>query len=126
MALVRSLPVFFRQQQAREYVRRPTRDLHGKTVGIVGLGGVGRRVAEVLSGFKTRIVATDWFPYQKPPHTSSSLIERRARLVGSQSRGGRAVTATSPMRPAVAMSAHRLRVFSAIGFSALPAPAAAR
>lgn len=69
--LLRSLPVFFRAQQKKEYVRRPTRDLHGKTIGIVGLGGVGRRVAEVLAPFKTRILATDMFPVDKPPHVES-------------------------------------------------------
>src|SRR5882724_6612243 len=52
-ALTRSLPVFFRAQQAKEFIRRPTRDLHHSTVGIVGLGGVGRRIAEVISPFKT-------------------------------------------------------------------------
>jgi phosphoglycerate dehydrogenase-like enzyme len=68
--MLRSLPVFFRAQQAREYVRRPTRDLHRATVGIVGLGGVGRRVAELLAAFKTRILATDMFPVDKPPHVA--------------------------------------------------------
>ena len=62
--------MFFRAQQAKEYVRRPTRDLHHATVGIVGLGGVGRRVAEILSVFKTRILATDMFPVDKPPHVA--------------------------------------------------------
>ena len=42
-ALSRSFPVFFRAQQAHEFVRRPTRDLHHSTVGIVGFGGVGRQ-----------------------------------------------------------------------------------
>lgn len=65
-ALARSLPVFFRAQQAREFIRRPTRDLHGSTVGIVGLGGVGRRIAEIIGAFKTRILATDMFPIDKP------------------------------------------------------------
>ena len=69
--LLRSLPLFFRAQQNHEYIRRPTRDLHGSTIGIVGLGGVGRRVAEVLSPFKTRILATDMFPVDKPPHVES-------------------------------------------------------
>src|SRR5262245_16561964 len=69
--LTRSLPVFFRAQQAREFIRRPTRDLHHATVGIVGLGGVGRRLAEVLSAFKTRILATDWFPLDKPAHVEA-------------------------------------------------------
>jgi D-3-phosphoglycerate dehydrogenase len=62
----RSLPVFFRAQQEREFTRRPTRDLTRSTVGIVGLGGVGRRLAELLRPFKTRIIATDMFPADKP------------------------------------------------------------
>ena len=48
IACTRRLPLFLAQQAAREFVRRPTRDLTGATVGIVGLGGVGRRLAEVL------------------------------------------------------------------------------
>ncbi len=70
-ALTRSLPVFFRAQQAKEFIRRPTRDLHHSTVGIVGLGGVGRRIAEVISPFKTRILATDTFPVDKPAHVEA-------------------------------------------------------
>ncbi len=65
-ALTRSLPIFFRAQQAKEFVRRPTRDLHHSALGIVGFGGVGRRIAQVLSAFKTRILATDMFPIDKP------------------------------------------------------------
>ncbi len=64
--LLRSLPTFFRAQQTREFIRRPTRDLHGARIGIVGLGGNGRRLAEVLSAFRTTILATDWFPENKP------------------------------------------------------------
>ncbi len=69
--LLRSLPVFFRAQEKREFVRRPTRDLHHATIGIVGLGGVGRRLAEVLQAFKTRILATDWCPYDKPDYVEA-------------------------------------------------------
>lgn len=68
LALTRSLSLFFRAQQAKEFIRRPTRDLHLSTVGIVGFGGVGRRIAEVVSSFKTRILATDVFPVDKPAH----------------------------------------------------------
>ncbi len=70
-ALVRNLPEFFRAQQARRFERRPTRNLHGSRIGIVGLGGVGRRLAEVLAAFRTRIVATDWCPVQKPDHVEA-------------------------------------------------------
>lgn len=66
LGLLRGLPTFFRAQQNKEFIRRPTGDLHGKTVGIVGFGGNGRRVAEVLSAFKTHILATDLFPQDKP------------------------------------------------------------
>jgi len=62
----RNLPTFFRAQQAREFIRRPTRDLHRAKVGIAGLGGVGRRLAELLSVFKTTIYATDLYPVDKP------------------------------------------------------------
>lgn len=68
LGLLRSMPTFFRAQQNKEFIRRPTGDLHGKTVGIVGLGGNGRRVAEVLAPFKVRTLATDLFPVNKPSH----------------------------------------------------------
>jgi phosphoglycerate dehydrogenase-like enzyme len=70
-ALTRSLPVFFRAQNRREFIRRPTRDLHHSTVGIIGFGGVGRRLAQVLSAFKTRILATDMFPFQRPGYVAA-------------------------------------------------------
>jgi phosphoglycerate dehydrogenase-like enzyme len=66
IACTRRLPLFLDQQARREFVRRPTRDLTGATVGIVGLGGVGRRLAEVLRPFRVRILATDWFPVRRP------------------------------------------------------------
>jgi D-3-phosphoglycerate dehydrogenase len=64
----RSLPAFFRAQQKREFIRLPTRDLHRATVGIVGFGGVGRRLARLLSGFRTRLLATDVFPIDQPDY----------------------------------------------------------
>jgi phosphoglycerate dehydrogenase-like enzyme len=66
LGLLRGLPTFFRAQQKREFIRRPTRDLTRSTVGIVGLGGNGTRIAEVLRPFDTRIIATDIFTTDKP------------------------------------------------------------
>jgi len=43
LGVLRGLPTFFRQQQTKEFIRRPTLDLHGKNRRIVGLGGNGRR-----------------------------------------------------------------------------------
>ncbi len=70
---LRSLPRFDRARQKREFIRRPTRDLHGATLGIVGLGGNGRRLAQVLSSFQTTLLATDWFPTDKPAHVAELL-----------------------------------------------------
>lgn len=66
LGLLRGMPTFFRQATKRQFVRQPTDDLHGKRVGIVGLGGNGRRLAELLHGFSVEIRATDYFPVRKP------------------------------------------------------------
>ncbi|MDR3232324.1 MAG: protein kinase [Planctomycetaceae bacterium] len=71
---MRNLPVFFNEQynpaapDYRKFIRRPTRDLTDSTVGIVGFGGVGRRLAELLIPFHTSIIATDVYPTDKPPY----------------------------------------------------------
>ena len=59
---LRSVPAFYRAQQKREFIRLPTRDLHGARIGIVGLGGNGQVLARVLKAFDTTVIATDWFP----------------------------------------------------------------
>lgn len=71
LGLLRSMPVFSRAQQKHEFIRRPTSDLHGRTVGIVGFGGNGRRIAEILAAFQTRILAIDFFPIERPPHVEA-------------------------------------------------------
>lgn len=71
--MLRNLPTFFRAQQAHEFIRQPTRDLHGARIGIVGMGGNGRRMAQVLKPFETTILATDWFPENKPEYVDELL-----------------------------------------------------
>ena len=73
LGLLRSLPVFFRAAQECRFRRRPTGDLHGATVGIIGFGGNGRRLAEVLTAFRTRILATDVFPIDCPSYVERLL-----------------------------------------------------
>ncbi len=63
----RSMPAFYGAQQMRQFERLPTGDLHRKSIGIVGFGGNGRRLAEVLAPFRGRILATDLFPPKSPP-----------------------------------------------------------
>jgi D-3-phosphoglycerate dehydrogenase len=69
--LMRRLPCFFRAAQQREFIRRPTDDLRGKTVGIVGLGGNGREIAKNLAPLDLRIVATDYYPVDRPPEVDT-------------------------------------------------------
>ena len=64
----RSSLTFFRASEKREFVRRPTLDFHGQTVGIIGFGGNGRRIAEVLAPWGNRILATDKYPWDKPDY----------------------------------------------------------
>lgn len=73
----RGMPVFYEAQRKREFVRRPTQDLTGRTVGIVGLGGVGRRLAQTLRPFRTRILATDVYPIDKPEEVDELLPAER-------------------------------------------------
>jgi len=73
LGLLRGIPIFYRQQQNREFIRRPTDDLHRKKVGIVGLGGNGRRLAQVLAPFRVTIRATDYYPEHKPSEVEQLL-----------------------------------------------------
>lgn len=59
--LIRSLPVFFRAQQLRDYTRRPTDILSNKRIGILGLGGNGRQIAKILRPMAAFIAGTDLF-----------------------------------------------------------------
>ncbi len=64
--LLRKLPLFFRAESKREFVRRPTDDLRGRTVGIVGMGGNGRMLSRMLAPWDVRVIATDYYPVDKP------------------------------------------------------------
>ena len=65
--LLRGMPRFFRAEAKREFIRLPTDDLRGKTVGIVGMGGNGRKLAKTLSPWEVTVLATDYYPTDPPP-----------------------------------------------------------
>lgn len=48
-----------------EWARFPMRELKGRTVGIVGFGRIGKRLAELLSGFGVTLLAADPFMNDK-------------------------------------------------------------
>jgi len=56
-------------------------EVHGKTLGIIGLGAVGRRVAERARGFGMRVLAFD--PYVKPGKVEGVELVDLEALLGS-------------------------------------------
>lgn len=62
--LVRSMKTFHDAQQKRIYSRKSTDDLSGKSLGIIGMGGNGQRIAQVMRPWVSQIVGTDFFPDQ--------------------------------------------------------------
>ncbi|TWU16499.1 D-2-hydroxyacid dehydrogenase [Allorhodopirellula heiligendammensis] len=70
MGLLRRIGLFERARQIPEFIRRPTDDLRGKTVGIVGLGGNGREIAKMLRPWEVRVLATDFYPESQPPEVA--------------------------------------------------------
>ncbi len=79
LGLIRRLHVFYEAWQRREFARLPTDDLKGKTVCLVGLGGNGSRIAQVIRPFGVRILATDWFPQA---NAAVDMVQRPDRLPG--------------------------------------------
>jgi D-3-phosphoglycerate dehydrogenase / 2-oxoglutarate reductase len=80
LALARHLPAVWatyrggeatRIEQASDYLEMYTRftgvELGGLTVGLIGLGAVGREVAARLAAFKTRVLAYDPYVQEAPP-----------------------------------------------------------
>lgn len=83
LAALKNLPRYDAVVREGKWTRFPMRELSGKTVGIVGFGRIGRRLAELLSGFGVELLAYD--PYMDmaaaaarkvTPVTLDQLLER--------------------------------------------------
>jgi D-2-hydroxyacid dehydrogenase (NADP+) len=57
LAFTRGLNLFIRQQTAGVWNRVPTDEIHEKTIGIVGLGSIGRELAKKAKGLGLDVVA---------------------------------------------------------------------
>lgn len=60
-AVLRHVPFFDRAMHAGEWPLRIGRNLSGRTFGVVGLGRIGERVAQVAKAFGARVLA--WSPH---------------------------------------------------------------
>ena len=61
LASMKNLPRYDAVVREGKWSRFPMRELSQKTVGLVGFGRIGRRLAELLSGFNVQILAYDPF-----------------------------------------------------------------
>jgi len=58
LMFTKQAPLCFQLKQQRQWNWFITAELHSKTVGIVGLGDIGREVARLAKAFNMRVVAT--------------------------------------------------------------------
>ena len=71
LAVSRCLKTFQRQQNEHDWNQFIPHDLDGRTVGIVGLGGIGRRYAQIATAFGMRVIAVDRHSPPKPDEVES-------------------------------------------------------
>lgn len=80
LALYRNVSIYSKELQAGKWRAQPTAfELNGKTVGLVGLGDVGRRVACIFRlGFGASVIAYD--PYASDKIFTDNNVQRAATL----------------------------------------------
>lgn len=59
LGVARRVAFIDRRCRERDWGKVTTIDVHGKTLGIIGLGAIGRRVAKRARGFDMRVLASD-------------------------------------------------------------------
>jgi D-3-phosphoglycerate dehydrogenase len=62
LAIARKIPAMDRGVRDGQWPRAMLVQLEGKTLGLIGLGAIGRRVATLASAFGMRVLATTWGP----------------------------------------------------------------
>lgn len=58
LAFSRGLDIFLRQQSLHQWKRASVDEIHDKTIGIVGLGSIGREIAKKAKGMGMKVVAS--------------------------------------------------------------------
>jgi phosphoglycerate dehydrogenase-like enzyme len=66
LAIVRRLPELLELQRERTWQPLPARELPQVTIGIVGLGSIGRAVARLATAFGAQVIATRRDPDRRP------------------------------------------------------------
>lgn len=66
LALTRRLPEHVEARRRRHWEILPCLELAGMTMGILGLGGIGRAIADRARAFELRVIAVDPEPVERP------------------------------------------------------------
>jgi phosphoglycerate dehydrogenase-like enzyme len=66
LSLTRQIPAQLEFMKQKHWERVPCIELAGMTMGILGLGGIGRAIAERAKIFQFRVIAVDAEPIEKP------------------------------------------------------------
>jgi phosphoglycerate dehydrogenase-like enzyme len=81
LSVVRRLPELFELQRERTWQPLPARELRQVTIGIVGLGSIGRNVARLALAFGARVIGTRKEPDQRKDFTEP-IPDGMARVLG--------------------------------------------
>jgi phosphoglycerate dehydrogenase-like enzyme len=81
LAVVRRLPELLELQRERTWQPLPARELPQVTIGIVGLGSIGRAVARLATAFGAQVIATRRDPDHRPD-AGDSIPDGLARILG--------------------------------------------
>ena len=99
IALARGFYPLFAAQQHHHWLRplpRPAVGLAGLTLGIIGLGHIGRAIATRARSFEMRVIAVDAVPMPCPEHVEALwLLDGLPELL----RRANAVVVTAPLTP---------------------------
>ncbi len=72
------------QQKENKFIRVRGEELYGKTIGIIGLGGIGRQIARRAKPFDMRVIGTD-IQIMDIPHVDEIFLSDQADEVIRQS-----------------------------------------
>lgn len=75
LALTRRIPEHVEARRRKHWEILPCLELAGMTMGVLGLGGIGRAIADRARAFELRVVAVDPEPVERP-----ESVERLGRL----------------------------------------------
>jgi D-2-hydroxyacid dehydrogenase (NADP+) len=82
--LAKNSPRLFRQQQQKKYEGFIPMILEGKTVGILGLGPIGKHIAKICKGFGMRVIGVEANPNVKCRYCEAIFLSGNIREALSQ------------------------------------------